>query len=160
MYDREKAVAYARKWAYSRNPEYYSFDNVGGDCTNFVSQCLYAGCGVMNYTPDIGWYYNSLDDRSAAWSGVEYFYNFLVSNKGNGPYGEELPLSDAEEGDFVQLSFDGVKYTHNLIITKIILSPTPDNILIACHSFDSLDRQLSTYYYKLARLVHILGARG
>ena len=159
MYDREKAVDYARKWAYSRNPQYYSFDNIGGDCTNFVSQCLYAGCGVMNYTPDLGWYYNSLDDISAAWSGVEYFYNFLVSNKGDGPYGEELPLSDAEEGDFIQLSFDGIKYTHNLIITKIMSFPTPENILIACHSFDSLDRRLSTYYYKLSRLVHILGSR-
>ncbi len=36
MYDREKAVAYAREWAFSRNPEYYIFDEIGGDCTNFV----------------------------------------------------------------------------------------------------------------------------
>ena len=160
MYYREKAVQYARKWAYSRNPQYYSFDNIGGDCTNFVSQCMYAGCGVMNYTPDLGWYYNSPDDRSAAWTGVEYFYSFLVSNKGNGPYGEELPLSEAEYGDFVQLSFDGIRFTHNLIITEINQSAVPYNILIACHSFDSLDRRLSTYDYKLARLIHILGARG
>ena len=159
MYDREKAVDYARKWAYSRNPQYYSFDNIGGDCTNFVSQCLYAGCGVMNFTPDLGWYYNSPDDRSAAWTGVEYLYNFLVSNEENGPYGEELPLSYSETGDIVQLSFDGITFTHNLIITRIDFIPAPDNILIACHSFDSLDRRLSTYDYKLARLVHILGAR-
>ena len=160
MYDREKAIEYARKWAYARNPQYYSFDDIGGDCTNFVSQCLYAGCGVMNYTPDLGWYYNSLNDRSAAWTGVEYFYNFLVSNRENGPYGEEQPLTNAETGDIVQLSFDGIKFTHNLIITRIILFPSPDNILIACHSFDSLDRRLSTYDYKLARLIHILGSRG
>ena len=160
MYDREKAIEYARKWAYARNPQYYSFDNIGGDCTNFVSQCLYAGCGVMNYTPDLGWYYNSLDDRSAAWTGVEYLYNFLVSNQENGPYGEEQPLTSAETGDIIQLSFDGIKFTHNLIITGIILFPAPDNILIACHSFDSLDRRLSTYDYRLARLIHILGSRG
>ena len=114
----------------------------------------------MNYTPDLGWYYNSPDDRSAAWTGVEYLYNFLVSNEGNGPYGEEQPLSNAEAGDVVQLSFDGILFTHNLIITKIISFSTPDNILIACHSFDSLDRRLSTYDYKLARLIHILGVRG
>ena len=160
MYDREKAVKYARKWAYSRNPQYYSFDEIGGDCTNFVSQCLYAGCGIMNYTPDLGWYYNSPDDRSAAWTGVEYLYNFLVLNKGNGPYGEEQPLSGAETGDVIQLSFDGIKFTHNLIITGTTLFPSPDNILIACHSFDSLDRKLGTYNYKLARLVHILGVHG
>ncbi len=48
-YQREKAVEYAKKWAYRRNPEYYNYDAVGGDCTNFVSQCIYAGSQVMNY---------------------------------------------------------------------------------------------------------------
>lgn len=159
MYDREKAVAYARKWAYMRNPEYYAFDEIGGDCTNFVSQCVYAGCGTMNYTKDTGWYYNSIDDRSAAWTGVEFFYDFITSNKGKGPYAEELPLSLAKVGDVIQLSFDGKKFTHALVITKIFLFPTPENILIACHSYDSLDRRLNTYGYKKARLIHILGSR-
>lgn len=36
-YDREQAVQYARMWAYDRNPAYYDFSNLGGDCTNFVS---------------------------------------------------------------------------------------------------------------------------
>ncbi|GAJ60454.1 hypothetical protein B23_3699 [Geobacillus thermoleovorans B23] len=35
----DKAVEYARKWALSYNPEYKKYDN---DCTNFVSQILYA----------------------------------------------------------------------------------------------------------------------
>ena len=38
-YDRGKAVAYAHKWAFGRNPAYYNFDKIGGDCTNFTSQC-------------------------------------------------------------------------------------------------------------------------
>jgi hypothetical protein len=41
-YDRARALAYAEKWALSRNPAYFSFDGLGGDCTNFISQCLYA----------------------------------------------------------------------------------------------------------------------
>ena len=40
--DIKAEVNYARKWAFSRNPAYYDFENIGGDCTNFVSQCLYA----------------------------------------------------------------------------------------------------------------------
>ena len=36
-------IEYARRWAFSTNPAYYNFENIGGDCTNFVSQCLYAG---------------------------------------------------------------------------------------------------------------------
>lgn len=36
IYDRISAVSYAKKWALSRNPKYYNFDTVGGDCTNFI----------------------------------------------------------------------------------------------------------------------------
>ena len=56
-YNRRAAVAYAHKWAYTRNPAFYDFSEIGGDCTNFASQCLYAGTGIMNFTPDFGWYY-------------------------------------------------------------------------------------------------------
>ena len=48
-YDRKQAIKYAKAWAYFRNPNYYNFDNIGGDCTNYISQCIYAGCRVMNY---------------------------------------------------------------------------------------------------------------
>ncbi len=71
-YDRASAVAYARYWALSRNPAYYDFENLGGDCTNFASQSICAGAKVMNFTPDTGWYYRSAADRAAAWSGVQY----------------------------------------------------------------------------------------
>ena len=54
-YDRGATTAYARRWALGRNPAYYDFTELGGDCTNFVSQCLFAGSGVMNLTPVTGW---------------------------------------------------------------------------------------------------------
>ena len=79
-YNRERAVEYARRWALSRNPLFENFSGIGGDCTNFVSQCVYAGCCQMNYTPDFGWYYVSLNNRAPAWTGVEFFYNFLTSS--------------------------------------------------------------------------------
>ena len=37
-YNRELAVAYAHRWAYGRNPEFFDFQGIGGDCTNFASQ--------------------------------------------------------------------------------------------------------------------------
>ena len=40
-YNRNAAISYAKKWALARNPEYYNFDVVGGDCTSFVSQCYH-----------------------------------------------------------------------------------------------------------------------
>ena len=44
-YARDLAVQYADYWAYRRNPQYRSFDELGGDCTNFVSQALYYANG-------------------------------------------------------------------------------------------------------------------
>lgn len=153
-YNRERAVAYARRWALGRNPAYYDFSALGGDCTNFVSQCLYAGSGVMNFTPDTGWYYRSLNDRAAAWTGVEYLYNFLTTNQFVGPFARDVPQQEAMIGDVVQLGkFDGDFY-HTVIITA--LEPT---ILIAAHSYDALDRPLNTYDYDVARFLHIEGVR-
>ena len=65
-YRREAAEAYARYWAYGRNPDFYDYEAIGGDCTNFASQCIYAGTGVMNFTPTYGWYYISADDKAPA----------------------------------------------------------------------------------------------
>lgn len=76
-YNRSLAIAYAKKWALSRNPIYYNFDAVGGDCTSFISQCLFAGSKKMNYSRKNGWYYNSGYDKSPSWSGVEFLHRFL-----------------------------------------------------------------------------------
>jgi len=158
-YNRQATLNYARKWALSRNPDYYDFEQIGGDCTNFASQCLYAGAGVMNYTPDTGWYYSALNDRAAAWTSADYFGKFLINNNGAGPYGRILPLYSAEIGDLIQLSFDGIEFSHTLVVVQTGFSPAPDNILIACHTYDSLDRPLNTYYYNELRFIHIDGVR-
>lgn len=42
-YNSQLAYNYAKTWALSRNPNYYDYSNEGGDCANFVSQCLIAG---------------------------------------------------------------------------------------------------------------------
>ena len=70
MYDRQKALEYAKTWALGRNPLFFDFTGRGGNCTNFVSQCVYAGSCQMNYLSVFGWYYISLEDRTASWSGV------------------------------------------------------------------------------------------
>lgn len=35
-YNRQKAKEYAKELAYKRNPKYYNYDLLGGDCTNFL----------------------------------------------------------------------------------------------------------------------------
>lgn len=154
-YNRDTAVAYAREWALGRNPAYYNFDSVGGDCTNFVSQCLYAGAPVMNFTPVFGWYYRSSYDRTASWTGVEYFYNFLINNQGIGPYAQIVPQEKARPGDIVQLGTRSSGFSHTAVITSI--TPT---LLVAAHTYDALDRPLDSYIYETVRFLHIVGVRG
>lgn len=122
-YNRDAAVSYAHTWAYKRNPRYADFAGMGGDCTNFVSQALYAGSGIMNYTPTFGWYYRNINDRAPAWTGVQYLYNFLTTNKGVGPVAVTADLGTVEPGDVVQLSFDGSRFAHTAIIVAVSGSP-------------------------------------
>lgn len=154
-YDRNTAVAYAKKWAFSRNPAYYNFNDLGGDCTNFASQVIYAGAPVMNFTPTFGWYYRSLNDRSPSWTGVEYLYNFLVGNSGVGPYAKEVPLTELEIGDIVQLG----RATGDFYHSPVVVGFSRGQILIAAHSYDAYMRPLSSYNFEVARGIHILGAR-
>lgn len=158
-YNRAAAIAYANEYAFLRNPNYYNFDYIGGDCTNFASQCIYAGCHIMNYTPVTGWYYINLNNRAPAWTGVEYLYNFLTRNKGVGPFGREVPVQEIAAGDICQLSFDGKVFSHTPFITFAAETKALDRILIAAHTNDSKDRPLSTYNFKKIRFIHIEGAR-
>lgn len=153
-YNRAAAVAYARKWALSRNPAYYDFEKIGGDCTNFASQSIFAGARVMNYTPVMGWYYRSSSDRSASWTGVEYLFNFLVNNRSIGPYAHVVSRDEVEPGDIVQLGTRSGGFYHSPIITAV--KPT---ILVAAHTYDALERPLFSYTYDNVRFVHIDGVR-
>ena len=153
-YNRQKAAAYARKWALSRNPAYYDFQNVGGDCTNFASQCIFAGAGVMNYTPETGWFYRSASDRTASWTGVDFLYKFLVNNNSVGPFAEEVEKYDIQTGDIVQLGTKNGDFYHTPVITA-----TEPEIIVCAHTYDALDIPLSSYFYEKARFLHIKGVR-
>ncbi len=154
-YNRDTAVVYAQKWAYLRNPRFYNYDGIGGDCTNFVSQCIYEGCKTMNYDTINGWFYNSANDKSPSWTGVEFLYNFLINNKGVGPFARKCSVEELEKGDIVQLSFDGIKFAHTLFVVNNI----GGEIFVATHTFDSYNRNINTYSYKKIRFVKIEGYR-
>jgi hypothetical protein len=42
-YDRSAAISYAKKYWQNYNPKYANYKDQGGDCANFVSQCMIAG---------------------------------------------------------------------------------------------------------------------
>jgi len=66
-YRREAAVAYAERWWNEPNPAYENFEV---NCTNYVSQCLFAGEAPMNYTGrrPSGWWYKGYSNNQEMWS--------------------------------------------------------------------------------------------
>jgi len=158
-YNREKTLAYAHKWAYSRNPQFYDYEQIGGDCTNFASQCVYSGDAVMNYTYDTGWYYNNSNDHSPSWTGVNYLHSFLIYNDGVGPFAEEVGMESILPGDLVQLKFERGLFQHTPVIVAVGNPADPNNILVAAHTYECDNRPLSTFGYSGARFLHIIGIR-
>ena len=151
IYDREAALRYAEQWALKRNPAYYNFDSLGGDCTNFVSQCVYAGAGIMNDTPELGWYYVNLNNRAPAWTGVQAFFRFFTTNSGPGPVARIASRSALLPGDVIQLGNGSGDYYHTLFV----LSNLDQRIYVAAHTNDALWRPLDSYSYSMIRFLHI-----
>ena len=161
-YDREKAVEYARSWALRRNPIFEDYTGIGGDCTNFVSQAIFAGTCVQNYTRDLGWYFISPENRAPAWTSVEFFYDFMTGapefaaeNGGTGPFGFPIPIESVRPGDVIQLSDEAGDFYHTLIVSLV----ENGEIYVCAHSDDALDRPLSSYNNASERAVFIAGAR-
>lgn len=72
-YDSSTAVSYAHRYAFDYNPAYSNYNSIGGDCANFVSQCLRAGGLEMTD----GWYWYSYDERSTSWASCSNMYNYF-----------------------------------------------------------------------------------
>ncbi|MDQ5984255.1 MAG: hypothetical protein RUMPE_01301 [Eubacteriales bacterium SKADARSKE-1] len=154
-YNRVEALEYAKQWALKRNPKYMNFEDLGGDCTNFSSQCILAGCGVMNYTPTFGWYYINSSNRSASWAGASFLYKFLINNEAIGPYAVEVNRDVVLVGDIIQLGDENDNFYHSVVVTEV----TNDNIFVCSHSVDSYMRPIDSYLFEKIRYLNILGAR-
>ncbi len=153
-YDRNAVLEYAKTWAYTRNPRYFDFEHFGGDCTNFASQCVFAGCNAMNYSPN-GWFYLSSSNRSPSWTSVETFCNFLITNQNIGPYGKIVNRNEIKVGDIIQLKNFLGAYYHSLVVVSISYG----EIFVAAHTFDVYNKPLSLYNSLSYRYLHVLGSR-
>ena len=114
----------------------------------------------MNYTPVFGWFYRSANERTASWTGVEYFYNFLTQNEsgigtGAGPFAEETTIDKLQIGDFVQLGRNTGDFYH----TPVVVGFSRGVPLVAAHTYDAFNRSLNTYRFERIRCLHVLGVR-
>lgn len=157
-YNRKKSVEYALKFSLVKNPEFFDYTYQGGNCTNYISQCVYAGAPKMNISQN-GWYYFSPSNTSISWANVEPFYNFITTNKEVGPFASNSPLEMCEVGDIIQLKFTNKSvFSHALIVTKIT-NFTLGGIYVCANTRDKKDVPLNYYQFKEYRLIHILGYR-
>ena len=152
-YNRDLAVQYAKTWALSKNPKYFHFAGIGGDCANFISQCLLAGGGKMNYDKYYGWFYVNKDNRSPSWTSVKYLQRFLLVNKIPGFKSKIMPINKLQVGDIIQIRQNPHEFNHTVIISKI----TSRDIYVCAHSYDALDKPLSSYKALELKGIHIVG---
>ena len=138
---RAKAVAYANAYCgaaasgengFDYNEEYRNYNNVGGDCANFVSQVLYAG----GFRKTGAWNYNK--GGSLVWIKSQELKDFLLysgraSLIAKGSYGEVLKASyQLLPGDIVAYQKKG-KVAHVAVVTG---ADSRGYALVNCHNTD------------------------
>jgi hypothetical protein len=132
-YSPSAAVAYARKYALGKAPNFYK---VSVDCTNFVSQCVWAGYGgtptaanVENRVRMTDVWYAGSGGGSYNWENVIMFFNYMVSSKTLGPQGycsdsnprkiDRISAASVKVGDVIQLwSSTEQKFCHSMIVSE------------------------------------------
>lgn len=150
-YNREAAVNYARRWALGRNPAYMDYELWGGDCTNFISQCLRSGGIPLDFNGSHvlnQWYWINDNKRTPTWTAAEPFYKYIIGNNKEGTsnfgiYAREASYNELEIGDIIQLVYDNNAY-HNMMVSKVILEGKYlVDYLVCQHTYDLLDYPLS-----------------
>lgn len=141
-YDYDAMARYAERYWSNYNPDYRSFSDRGGDCTNFISQALNAGgwehiSGL--YTDYRYWWYNSLN-QTRSWINVDMWASFTLyrGRAYNLQYLDELGLSD-----ILQMDFDGVDGKDHSMIVSYVSSGVA---YLTYHTTNTLRRSVWSIY--------------
>lgn len=143
QYDRTRAFQYAERYWNERNPAYH---DMGDDCTNFISQVLYAGgfpmIGESPRRAEGWWYRNGAHpDWSYSWAVAHMLVTVLTSAKN--PFRVKL-VSDPRElqvGDVIAYDWkNSGRFTHTTVVVDHDKSGAP---LINAHTVDSHRRYFS-----------------
>jgi hypothetical protein len=137
-YSRISAANYAIKYALKPNSKYRYFSpsgNIGGDCTNFISQCLIAGGAAMVYNSH-PWWYNS-KACSLSWSVANSFYKCITERAKLQLPGlkgiEVLNFRRLELGDLILYEDSKGTIYHSAIITSFNF----DTPLVSQHTYNA-----------------------
>lgn len=151
-YMRDRAVEYALRYGISPNKNYIFFNVIGdggGDCTNFISQCLYAGGAPMDYDGIRPWWYkkgttdsHKSDSWSLTWSVAHSLY-WCLKVRGENSRGlkgiEVKNMEQLELGDLIQYeNYKGIIY-HTAIITSYVYENGKKYPLITQHTKNAVN---------------------
>lgn len=163
-YNRVSAKNYAMKYALEPNERYkfYKFVNGnGGDCTNFVSQCLRAGGAPMDNNNIRPWWYDVSGKASICWAVANSLFWYLKTNQSlNRNIIKGLEVDDRsklEIGDVVFYENYGKVIFHAAIITSFIEESGNIEPRISQHSYNQLNETYKkSYDYKKAHFLKII----
>lgn len=144
--NRSAGVTYARNWALSINPNWGNYESLGGDCTNFISQCLYAA-GVPFDTSGYTWYWYSDSNRAPAWTGASQFKSYALNNNSSstsnyGLYARTSQWGNVTISDIVQL---GSTPYHSMFISGIVAPYDEITDYLICQHSTSVSGRLKDY---------------
>ncbi|MGI6064997.1 MAG: amidase domain-containing protein [Bacillota bacterium] len=140
-FDRKAAVDYAHRWWNGNNPAFRAFSV---DCTNYVSQVLYAGGMPMNFTgkQNSGWWYlgsgEESDKWSYSWTVAHSLRWYLASGKVHIPVEAVVSPDRLEPGDVICYDWDGDGvWQHNTVVVGHNAEGQP---LVNAHTVSSQNR--------------------
>lgn len=158
-YNRDEAVAYSSKWVGRRNEEWSDYTGRGGNCQNFVSQCLLAGGIPMDVQGDSQWMWNGEDDHSASWLGVDAFCNYAANNQGAGLAASmDVSYYEGTKGDLICMGSEN-DWNHIVIITEVIRDEEGNTVdyLVNSNTADVENFPVGAYPNPHQKLIKIYG---
>ena len=168
-YDREAAAAYGASWVGRRNEDWWDYSRQGGNCQNFVSQCLHAGGIPMDTQGDAvwKWYGEAINDLeegrgcSASWINVDYFYQYARENEGYGLAARtDVSYWEGDVGDVILMG-PAHDLNHSVLISRVVRDKAGNTVdyLIHSNTSDVKDFPVSAYPNPRQVLVRVLGWR-
>lgn len=148
QYNRDMAVKYAITYGLKPNPAYRYFpiiNNNSGNCSNFISQCLFAGGIPMIFSGENSWWYdNSSTDRkkdtwSVTWTVAHALYWMLKINRERDRFGakgtETKKIYELQLGDLIFFEDNTGLIFHSAIITAFYYGKP----LVSQNSFEAVN---------------------
>jgi hypothetical protein len=165
-YDRQAAVEYAHTWTGVRNDQWPDYSRYGGNCQNFVSQCLLAGGIPMDPYGQALWkWYGETPNnfpgaagRSASWSAVDEFLSYAQQNDGYGLSATaDAPYYSGQPGDIIHLG-TGEDWRHTVLIVDTVEQDGETvDYLVDSNTADLRNFPVSAYAYTSQMLIRIWG---